>query len=147
MVTLPVQRHCAGREHSRSHSFISGIFWDSGCKSQWCADGCLAEFPKRPVVLLLLLANLVKKPTWHAAATCLGPSQQRGIIKLQQCNPCSAVSTNEGCLVSPCLLLLKFFFQVVIIWCWFVIYWYIIIMMYGNGNSLIINFQYRSNFE
>lgn len=35
------------------------------------------------VLLLLLLARLAEKPTWHAAATCLGPSQQRGVIKLR----------------------------------------------------------------
>ncbi|KAG8001403.1 SH2 domain-containing adapter protein F [Nibea albiflora] len=34
--------------------------------------------------MLLLPGRLVEKPTWHAAATCLGPSQQRGVIKLRQ---------------------------------------------------------------
>lgn len=59
------------------------FFRDLGYKSQWCADGCLAEVPERLVVLLLLLARLVEKPTWHAAATCLGHSQQGSVIKLR----------------------------------------------------------------
>ncbi|KAA8596064.1 hypothetical protein FQN60_011355 [Etheostoma spectabile] len=42
----------------------------------------LAEVPERLAVVLLLLARLAEKPTWHAAAACLGPSQQRGVIKV-----------------------------------------------------------------
>lgn len=77
------QHNCAGTDHSQSCSFISGVFWDLVYKSLWHAEGCLAEVSEQLVVLLLLLERLVEKPTWHAAATWLGPSQQRGVITLR----------------------------------------------------------------
>lgn len=76
---------------TQSRVLMSGVFsffffwwrWGRGWvyKSQWQADGYLAEAPKQLVGLLLLLARLVERPTWHAVATCLGPSHKSGVIK------------------------------------------------------------------
>lgn len=69
----------AGGDSSQRRRPVSGVFGDSVHKSLRCAERCLAELPEQLVVLPLLLERLVEEPTWHDAATCLGPSQQHGV--------------------------------------------------------------------
>lgn len=92
---------CSQRRHThREASLMRGVFFFFSfflgggglCyKRLWHADVCLAEDPKWIVGLLLLLAGLVEKPTWHAAATCLGASQK--LCKAQVCGLAKQIPT------------------------------------------------------